>query len=76
MSQVLYHICSQSDCDFSTTDVDDLKCGKCASDLVLHCPNCKNYINQGINVFCTKCGHYLKQVKKSIYEDRALRSLL
>lgn len=72
-SPEIYNICSLSNCDFSTTDMTDEKCGKCGSDLITECPQCSEYINQGTNVFCTKCGASLKA--KSVYEERGLRSL-
>lgn len=71
-----YNICSMDDCDFSTTDFSDIKCGKCAAELVEHCPECNNYINQATNIYCTKCGHPLKKERKSVYEERGMRTLL
>jgi hypothetical protein len=71
----MFHICSKKECDFSTSDVTDVRCGKCASELITECPSCSNYITQGINVFCTKCGHSLKRDQKSIYETNELRTL-
>lgn len=60
MEEKVIKVCPNKDCDFTTTESEDIYCGHCPKTLlVIQCPSCKGHIKNREIVSCTLCGENL-----------------